>query len=113
MKGAVFQPSSNIADLLVEALKLIRRHVVAVAVDSDGIVECLDILEDQGVGLGVGLNPEAIQPFPLDQGVEGFDAGIVIGVTLVAVAQLELLRSFPVCLGNVLTTPIAVIPNSV
>ena len=76
------------------------------AVDSDGIVEGLDVLEDQFMRLVVGLNAEAIQPFPLDQGVEGFDAGVIVGIALVAVAQLELLGCFEVGFRNKLCSAI-------
>ena len=78
------------------------------AVNPDGVVESLDILKDQGISPVEGLNTEAVQPFPLDQGVEGFDAGVIVGITLVAVAQLELFGGIPVSLGNVLRTAIAV-----
>ena len=78
------------------------------AVNPDGVVESLDVLKDQGVSPVKGLNTEAVQPFPLDQGVEGFDASVIIGTALVTVAQLELFGGIPVSLGNVLRTAIAV-----
>ena len=77
------------------------------AVNPDGVVEGLDVLKDQGISPVKGLNTEAVQPFPLDQGMEGFDAGVIVGITLVAVAQLELFGGIPVSLGNVLCTAIA------
>ena len=98
MKGAVVSTSGCVAYLLVEAFKLIWGPIVAVAVNPDGIVESFNVFEDQPVCLLMGFNPETIQPFPLNQGVEGFDAGIIIGITLVAVAKLELLRGFSVSL---------------
>ena len=82
------------------------------AVNPDGVIEGLNVFEDQPVCLVMSLDPETIQPFPLDQGVEGFDAGVIVGITLVAVAQLELLRGFSVSLRNVLHTPVRIIPNS-
>ena len=44
------------------------------AVNPNSVVESLNILENQLARLVMGLDSEAIQPFPLDQGVEGFDA---------------------------------------
>ena len=76
------------------------------AVNPDGVIEGLNVFEDQPVCLVMSLDPETIQPFPLDQGVEGFDAGVVVGVTFLAVAQLKLLGGFPVSLGNVLHSPV-------
>jgi len=58
------------------------------AVDPDSAVESLNVLEDQPVCLVMRLNPEAVQPFPLDQGVEGFDTGVIVGIALVAVLSL-------------------------
>ena len=39
------------------------------AVDPDGVVESLDVLEYQGVSPAERVNAETVQPFPLDQGV--------------------------------------------
>ncbi len=78
------------------------------AVNPDGIVESLYVLEDQGVSLGMSFNAETVQPFPLDQGVKGFDTGVIVGIAFVAVAQLELFGGVPVSLGNVLGAAIAV-----
>ena len=72
------------------------------AVEPDGVVKSLNVLEDQGVSLGMSFNTETVQPFPFDQGVEGFDTGVIVGITFVAVAQLELFGSVPISLGNVL-----------
>ena len=83
---------------LVQLFVFVRRHIITVAVNPDGIVESFNVFEDQPVCLLMGLNPESIQPFPLNQGVEGFDAGVIVRITLVAVAQLELLRGVSVSL---------------
>ncbi len=48
------------------------------AVNPDGVVESLDVLKDQGISPVKRLNTEAIQPFPFNQGVEGFDTGVVV-----------------------------------
>ena len=49
---------------------------------------------------------KAIQPFSLDQGMKGFDAGIVIGIALMTVAKPELFGSLAVSLGYVLAASI-------
>ena len=92
---------------------MIWGHIVAVAVNPDGIVESFNVFEDQPVCLLMGLNPESIQPFPLNQGVEGFDAGVIVRITLVTVAQLELFGGFPIGMGNVLAAAVGIILNSV
>ena len=76
------------------------------AVNPDGIVESFNVFEDQPVCLLMGLNPESIQPFPLNQGVEGFDAGVIVRITLVTVAQLERVGCFTVGFGNILAAAI-------
>lgn len=61
---------------------LTRRHVIAMAVDPDRVVEGLDILPDNSFG-GVEVgNTEPVHPFPLDQRMEGLNAGIVVRVAL-------------------------------
>ena len=52
------------------------------AVDPDSVVKGFDVLKDQPVRLIMGLDPEAVQPFPLNQGVERFDAGVIVGIAL-------------------------------
>ena len=54
----------------------------------------------------MAFDPETIQPFSLDQGVKGFDTGVVVGVTFLAVAQLELFSCFPICFRNILAAAI-------
>jgi len=76
MKGGSFQSSDSIANLLAEMFELFTGHS---GLNPDDIAESLDILKDQRVGPGVSFNTEGVQPFPLDRGVEGFDAVIVTG----------------------------------
>ena len=82
----------------IESLELVRRHEVTVAMDTDSVVESFDVFEDQPVGVVVIFNLEAVKPLAFDQSVERFDAGIVVGITFVAVAELKPFRGFPVCL---------------
>lgn len=58
-------------DVLIDHLPVypfvvVWRHVVAVAVDPDGIVKGFDVLPDQGLGSIVVGDTEAVQPLTLD-----------------------------------------------
>jgi len=75
-------------------------------VDPDGVVKGFDVLEHKSVSVSAVFNPEAVEPFALDERVKGFDAGVVIGVPLVAVAELELFGDFAVGFGYVLASPV-------
>ena len=72
----------------------------------DSVIEGFDIFENQFVGMTIIGNLKAVQPFPFDQGMEGLDAGIIIRVAFVAVAELKLFRSLFVGFGNVLASAI-------
>ena len=87
-------------------LELLRRHVVAVTVDPNCIVKSLNVLENQAVCMVKIAYLKAIQPFPLDQGMKGFDAGVVVRISLVTVTELELFGDFAVCLGYVLASAV-------
>ena len=76
------------------------------AMDPDSIVKGFDIFEDQFVSMLIIGNLKPVQPFPLDERVEGLDAGVIIRITLVAVTELELFRSLAVGIGNVLASAI-------
>ena len=91
-----------------QLLELLWRHVVAVTVDSNRVVKGFNVLENQAVCMVKIAYLKAIQPFPLDQGMKGFDAGIVIGIALVTVTELELFGDFAVCLGYVLAATVRV-----
>ena len=65
------------------------------AVDAYGVVKGLNVLKYQPVSLVKRVNAEAIQPFPLDQGMKRFDTGIIVRVTLMAVAQLGICSLLP------------------
>ena len=67
-------------------------------VNTDSVVESLDVFEDKPVGMLVVFNPEPVKPLSLDQRMEGFDTGIVIRITFMAVAKLKLLCGFAVSL---------------
>ena len=88
--------------------KLTGGHVVAVAVDPDGVVKSLDVFEYESVGMLYVKDPESVQPLPFDNGVERFDTGVVVGITLVAVAELELFCSLTVSIGDILAAPVGV-----
>ena len=74
--------------------------------DSDSVIEGFDVFENQFVGMTIIDNLEPLQPFSFDQGMEGFDAGIIVRVTFVAVTELELFRSLFISFGNVLAAPV-------
>ena len=76
------------------------------AVDPDGVVKGFDVLEHQTVSVSAVFDFEAVEPFAFDERMKGFDAGVVIGVPLVAVAELELFGDFAVGFGNVLASPV-------
>ena len=54
--------------------------------------------EDKPVGMPVIFDSEPVKPITFDQRMEGFDTGIVIRITFMAVAKLKLLCSFTVSL---------------
>ena len=64
--------------------------------DTNCVVESLDIFKDEPVSLMIVLDSEAVKPFPFDHRVEGFNAGIVVGIAFVAIAELELLSSIAI-----------------
>jgi len=74
--------------------------------DPDSVIEGFDVFENQFVGMTIIGNLKPIQPFPLDQGMEGFDAGVIVRVAFMAVAELELFRGFTVSFGNVLAAAV-------
>ena len=90
----------------IQFFKLIGRHVIAVTVNANGVVESLYVLKNEPVGVVVILNAKPVQPLTLDKRMEGFDARIVVWVAFVAVAEIEFFGSFPICFGNVLTASI-------
>ena len=75
-------------------------------VDSNRVVKSLNILENQAVCMVKIAYLKAIKPFTLNQGMKGFNAGVVIGTALVTVAKLELFGYFAVCPGYVLVSAI-------
>ena len=85
-RSRFLQPSCRAADLSVEAFELIRRHVIAMAVEPDGVVKSLNVLEDQRISTIKRINTEPVQPFPLDQRVKGFNTGIIVRIAPAAEA---------------------------
>ena len=73
---------------------------------ANSVVESLDIFEYQFVSIMIIGDLESVQPFPFDKGMEGLDTGIIIWITLMAVAELELLSCLAVSRGNVLASTV-------
>ena len=65
-------------------------------VNADGVVESLNVFEDKPVGMAMIFDPEPVKPLTFDQRMEGFNAGIVIRISFMAVAKLKLLCGFAV-----------------
>ena len=66
--------------------------------NADSVIESLDIFEDKPIGMLMIFDSEPVKPLTFDQRVEGFNAGIVIRITFMAVAKLKLLCGFAVSL---------------
>ena len=56
------------------------------AVDPDSIIKSFDILKYEPICVLVIENAEPVESLPLYKGMEGFNAGIVIGIAGMAVA---------------------------
>lgn len=69
---------------------------LTMAVGADCVIESFDVFKDQPVCMVVILDSEPVKPFALDKGMEGFDTGVIIRITLMAVAELKLLRGLPI-----------------
>jgi hypothetical protein len=61
------------------------------AMDADRVIKSFDVFKDQPVGLVIVLDSEPVKPFALYQGMKGFNAGVIIRITLMAVAELKFL----------------------
>ena len=48
----------------------------------DSVVKGFDVLEHKSVSVSAVFDPEAAEPFALDERVKGFDAGVVVGISL-------------------------------
>lgn len=54
------------------------------------VVKSMDVFKHQVVRLLVILNFKSIQPFPFDQGMEGFDTGIIPWIAFRGIAAAHL-----------------------
>ena len=70
------------------------------------VVKSIDVFKHQLVRLLVILNFKSIQPFPFDQGMEGFDTGIILWIAFLGIATTHLGCFLNVCLRNVLTATV-------
>ena len=79
---------------------------MAMAVNTYRVVKSIDVLKHQLVRLPVILNFKSVQPFPFDQGMEGFDTGIIPWIAFLGIAAAHLGCFLNVCLRNVLTATV-------
>lgn len=56
------------------------------AVNSNSVIKCFDILENKAISLVVVHDAESVKPFTLNKSMKGFNAGIIVGITGIAVA---------------------------
>ena len=76
------------------------------AMNTYSVVKRINVFKYQPVRLMEILNLESIRPFPFDQGVEGFDAGIILWIAFFQVAVGLLSCFLNVCLRNVLVAAV-------
>ena len=67
---------------LKDLLKVIRRHIIAVTVNSFRVVKCFNVFKYQLLCMGVIADSEAIQPCMLYQRMERFNACIIPRISL-------------------------------
>ena len=90
----------------IQFFKLIRRHIVAMAVYADGIVKSFNVFKHESMGMLKVQDLETVQPLTFDNRVKGFNTGIVIRITFMTVTKLELLCNIAVGFGNILAATI-------
>ena len=56
------------------------------AVNSNSVIKCFDILENKAISLAVVHNAKSVKPFTLNKGMEGFDAGVIVRIAGIAIA---------------------------
>ena len=74
--------------------------------DSDGVIKGFNIFKYKTVSMIVVFNIEPVKPFSFNQGMEGFDTGIVIRITAMGIATLHRFCSFTPGTGNILAATI-------
>ena len=75
-------------------------------VNPDGIIKGFDVFKNKPVGVPIILNVKAIKPFPFNQGMKGFDAGVIVRISGMRVASLQVFCSFAPGVGNILATTV-------
>ena len=71
-----------------------------------GVIKGFDVFKDKPVSVFLILDVKAVKPFSFNQGMERFDAGIVIRITTMGIAALHLLRGFTPGIGNILAATV-------
>ena len=74
--------------------------------NSDGVIKGFNVFKYKPVGMVVVSNIESVKPFSFNQGMKGFNAGIVIRVTTMGIAALHLFCGFTPGIGYILATTI-------
>lgn len=59
------------------------------AVNSDSVIKCFDILENKAVSLSVVHDAESVKPFTLNKCMKGFDAGVIVRIAGIAILVLK------------------------
>lgn len=62
--------------------------------DSDRVIKGFNIFKYKTVGMIVVFDIEPVKPFSFNQGMEGFDTGIIIRITTMRIAALHRFRGF-------------------
>ena len=76
------------------------------AVDSDRIVEDLDILENKPVCVVVILYGKTVKPLPFNQRMERFDASVVVRIAAARVAPLHRFCGLKPCFCYILASAV-------
>lgn len=71
--------------LIVQFFILTGTHIVTMTMNSHCVVISIDILKAQPFRFNFSLNVEAIQPFTLDNGVEGLNTSIIPRITFLGI----------------------------
>lgn len=60
----------------------------------NGVIKGFNILENKPIGMFEVNDTKSVKPFSFDQGMERFDAGIIVWITAVRIASLHLFSGF-------------------
>ena len=64
------------------------------AMNPNGIIKGFNILKNKPVGMFVVNDIKSVKPFSFNQGMERFDAGVIVRITAVRIASLHLFSGF-------------------